>query len=66
MEKVYVEKFVTFSQYSTRWEILVWNSPPPSEKHWKIRIPVPEELLSPVIELTEVEPVSEQPAEGPR
>jgi hypothetical protein len=50
----YVEKFVTFVLTYGQWDIQFWgnNMQAVSGKVFKIRIPVPPELVGPVIETT--------------
>ncbi|KKU98318.1 MAG: hypothetical protein UY28_C0004G0056 [Candidatus Amesbacteria bacterium GW2011_GWB1_48_13] len=51
MEKVYVEKFVTFSYISMQgWSAYYWDSPPSGMQYYRLKIPVPEELVGQTIE----------------
>lgn len=58
-EPVFVEKFVTFNNYGDGWNILVWNSPPSEYKYYRLRIPVPKELLGEAV-LAEVDEIEEK------
>ena len=45
MEKVYVEKFVRFFNDGQGWAAYISDAPP-LVKHWRVKIPVPDELLA--------------------